>query len=231
MSILKNKLKDKFTTLPNELITDKRISFGARILYCYMIGKPNEWIILNTDIITSLEISKDTIAKYFKELLDTGWIERERITNEKGHFTGGYDYIIHEKPVLVKSPNSEKVLIRKNIEDNNNTKTTINTKTTNNTNRVFQKPTAEQINSYCKEIGVSIDANYFIDFYEARGWLISGKTKMKDWKAAIRNWARRNGQTIKTKKQEQDKQEPIFKFEQKSLTEEEKKELANMLKD
>lgn len=39
-------------------------------------------------------------------------------------------------------------------------------------------------------------AEGFIDFYESKGWMV-GKNKMKDWKAAIRNWLKRsnnNGQ-------------------------------------
>ena len=34
-----------------------------------------------------------------------------------------------------------------------------------------------------------VDAERFIDFYESKGWFV-GKNKMKDWKAAVRNWAR-----------------------------------------
>jgi uncharacterized protein YdaU (DUF1376 family) len=34
-------------------------------------------------------------------------------------------------------------------------------------------------------------AEGFIDFYESKGWMV-GKNKMKDWKAAIRNWIKRS---------------------------------------
>jgi hypothetical protein len=32
------------------------------------------------------------------------------------------------------------------------------------------------------------EANKFFNYYSSIGWLIGGKTKMKDWKAAARNW-------------------------------------------
>ena len=51
----------------------------------------------------------------------------------------------------------------------------------------FLKPTVDEINTYCSERKNSVDANIFFDFYESKGWLI-GKTKMKDWKAAVRTW-------------------------------------------
>jgi hypothetical protein len=37
----------------------------------------------------------------------------------------------------------------------------------------------------------NIDAEAFIDFYSSKNWMI-GKNKMKDWKAAVRTWERRD---------------------------------------
>lgn len=54
---------------------------------------------------------------------------------------------------------------------------------------IFKKPSLEEVETYCRERNNGIDAQSFIDFYESKGWLI-GKTKMKDWKAAIRTWER-----------------------------------------
>ena len=55
----------------------------------------------------------------------------------------------------------------------------------------FTKPTIYEIQEYCQERGNTIDAEQFFDFYESKNWLI-GKVKMKDYKAAIRNWERMN---------------------------------------
>jgi len=35
-----------------------------------------------------------------------------------------------------------------------------------------------------------INPSAFIDYYESQGWMV-GRTKMKDWRAAIRTWERR----------------------------------------
>lgn len=53
----------------------------------------------------------------------------------------------------------------------------------------FSPPTIEEIRAYILEKGYSFDAERFFDFYESKGWFV-GKNKMKDWKAAIRNWAK-----------------------------------------
>ena len=33
-----------------------------------------------------------------------------------------------------------------------------------------------------------IEAQRFFNYFESNGWLVGGRTKMKDWKAAARNW-------------------------------------------
>ena len=33
-----------------------------------------------------------------------------------------------------------------------------------------------------------IDAQKFYNHFQSNGWLVGGKSKMKDWKAAARNW-------------------------------------------
>ena len=56
---------------------------------------------------------------------------------------------------------------------------------------VLKKPSIEEIKNYCSERENNIDADYFFDYYESKGWKI-GKNTMKDWKAAVRTWERKN---------------------------------------
>lgn len=55
--------------------------------------------------------------------------------------------------------------------------------------KVFSPPSIEEVRAYCTERGNNVDAESFVDFYKSKGWLI-GKSKMKDWKAAVRTWER-----------------------------------------
>ena len=51
--------------------------------------------------------------------------------------------------------------------------------------------TEEEVKQYCLENGYTLDAQRFVDFYECKGWMV-GKNKMKNWKAAVRTWARKD---------------------------------------
>lgn len=57
---------------------------------------------------------------------------------------------------------------------------------------IFKPPTEEEVAAYCRERGNAVDAGKFHDFYSSKGWMV-GKTKMKDWKAAVRTWEREAG--------------------------------------
>lgn len=59
--------------------------------------------------------------------------------------------------------------------------------------RRFTPPSREDVQAYIAEKGYNVDAERFIDFYTSKGWVI-GKSPMKDWRAAVRNWAKRDSQ-------------------------------------
>lgn len=51
----------------------------------------------------------------------------------------------------------------------------------------FTPPTLAEVHAYCRERKNRVDPNRFVDFYASKGWMV-GKNKMKDWRAAVRNW-------------------------------------------
>ena len=63
--------------------------------------------------------------------------------------------------------------------------------------KTFSPPSLEDVRSYCKERCNHVDPESFIDFYKSKGWMI-GKNKMKDWKASVRTWERKEKQTAKS---------------------------------
>lgn len=54
----------------------------------------------------------------------------------------------------------------------------------------FVAPSLQEVTDYISEKGYPVDARQFVDFYESKGWMV-GSSKMKDWRAAVRTWSRR----------------------------------------
>ena len=58
--------------------------------------------------------------------------------------------------------------------------------------RRFTKPSRMDVYEYMAEKHVNdyeTESEKFFDFYSSKGWFV-GKNKMKDWRAAVRNWIR-----------------------------------------
>lgn len=54
--------------------------------------------------------------------------------------------------------------------------------------------TDDAITYFCEQGSSATEAKSFIDYYAANGWKVGGRSSMKDWQAAARNWLRRAGQ-------------------------------------
>jgi hypothetical protein len=56
----------------------------------------------------------------------------------------------------------------------------------------FAPPTIEEVNAYAQEIEATpAQAERFRDYYESKGWKV-GRSSMVNWKAAFRNWVRKD---------------------------------------
>jgi hypothetical protein len=128
--------------------------------------------------------NKVTISRWISELKRNGFIKIS-FTYKEGskEIANRYIQICYEGI----NKNDKEVLTK--LLKNNNTINNNNTTYSNKEGR-FKKPTLDEVKNYCILRNNNIDSEAFIDFYESKNWQI-GKNKMKDWKACIRTWERR----------------------------------------
>ena len=55
----------------------------------------------------------------------------------------------------------------------------------------FSPPSLDDVKNYCRERNNNVDPESFFDFYVSKGWKV-GSQAMKDWRAAVRTWERRD---------------------------------------
>ena len=55
---------------------------------------------------------------------------------------------------------------------------------------VFVPPDVAEVRDYVQSLGLLVEPEVFVDFYEARGWCV-GKTALKSWKPIVKLWHRR----------------------------------------
>jgi len=170
-----------YAVIPAEVRYNKKLTPNAKLLYaeitalCNMNGKCTA----STDYFCRLyEVSRVSIQKWLKILEDNNYIKRVNI------YKLGSKQIEARVITLVNIPTKEK------FTDNTNINITNTNLTDSNKKALFKKPTLDQVKNYCILRKNNIDAEAFIDFYKSKGWQI-GKETMKDWKAAVRTWERR----------------------------------------
>lgn len=94
------------------------------------------------------------------------------------------------RPVTKDKPNDNQDKTKAEPKEKDNVKE----KVKDNDNSVvrFTPPTKQDVMDYCQEKGYTdVDVERFMNYYTSNGWMV-GKNKMKDWKAAMRNWARKD---------------------------------------
>lgn len=66
----------------------------------------------------------------------------------------------------------------------------------------FDEPSREDVQHYCDEQNLcNVDVDGFLNYYISVGWKV-GNRQMKDWKAAARNWDKRQQKFDKEKQSE-----------------------------
>ena len=108
MNTLRNELKEKYSQIPNDLITDLSLCHGSLRVLLYLFTKPDTWNVYNKDICKQLNISEQTLTKYWKKLLSSKWLRREQARDVNGHLNGGYVYRIGNFTVSIQSTETVK---------------------------------------------------------------------------------------------------------------------------
>lgn len=96
--IVRSKRKQRYVTIENDVIRDKRLSFKARGLLAYLLSLPDDWRISSQYLATVAPDGRDGIRTGLQELEQTGYLVRQRIQNpDNGRWS--WQQVVHETPV------------------------------------------------------------------------------------------------------------------------------------
>lgn len=190
--------EENFVTLQGWMVTQLNLKGAALIIYAIIYGfsQDSNGCFQGTASYLSewASVSTNRVYEILKTLTEQKLIEKiekevngVKVCDYRTTKVGHPPTKLATPPNKVGHPVPNKVgidnIITHNLIDNNKT----------NTKQSFKKPTIEELKAYCIQNNISIDCEYFFDYYESNGWKVSN-SPMKDWKATIRNWARREKQ-------------------------------------
>jgi len=117
-------------------------------------------------------------------------IQRRSEAGKKGMARRWNNKTITDDNTVITDDNTVKQNIT-NITVSDSVSVSVSDKDIKDKRKTFVKPTVEEVKAYCKERNNKVDPYQFVDFYESKGWKV-GNQPMKDWKAAVRTWEKRD---------------------------------------
>jgi len=184
-------LEENFIIIPESIYRDERLSPRAVLLYGLVLSlSQNGFCWANNRFFAErLGVSKDRVSRIVSELAECGFV---RLSPDPDSGTRRIYPLVEKTTGIGENTNTP---CQKNqtalVENANHRKySEQNIENTSAKRKRFQPPSVSEVADYCREHSLSMDAERFVDYYTANGWM-AGRSRMRDWQAAARNWARR----------------------------------------
>lgn len=228
---------DSFFLLTNEVARDTNLSDGAFRLLIFMLSCSDYFDFNTKGLAQCLNMTPSAVNVRVQELQKAGYISIKKQRDSNGRIESfvwdvfetpfpvlpNMDKTKHGENQIWKSPNMAKSIFGKSEHiRNTNSKEIPNKRNTKEKKATFKIPTIEEVRAYCQERKNNVDPEAFFDFYTSKGWKV-GRDPMRDWKAAVRNWERRD-------KAEPKKKAETFDLEAWAEQKQKEQESANGLK-
>ena len=181
--------------IPIEIWQDKSLSWNENILLMEIdsfTAKDRECYISNEYIAELLGVTDRCARKYLSHLLQLGLIRvvkfdgRKRYVESTISFQAEWNICSRQDGVSVPHTDNNEYINNNSLYKRESSR--------------FQKPSIDEIRQYCISRNNSVDPEQFFNFYESKGWTI-GKSPMKDWRAAVRTWEKREKEVPQRKRE------------------------------
>ena len=198
--------------IPIEIWQDKSLSWNEKILLMEIdsfTSKGHECYISNEYIAELLGVSMSWASKCLSHLMEIGYVKMVRFDGRKRYV----ESTIQFKADLNNSSMQDGTLVQHtNIENKYINNNSLYKKSSSH----FQKPSLDEIRQYCISRGNKVDPEQFFNFYESKGWMV-GRSHMKDWRAAVRTWEKREKEIPQRKRSPLTKNESVLEHNLKVM--------------
>lgn len=190
--------KDWYDSLKGLSPEERLAIYEAVMRYAFEGEEPQDKLVKYATALMRKAIDRDNgkydeVSRKRKEAAEKRWQERKSMQTMQVYASD------------TNNADNDNDNVNDNDNDNDNEPTNVGNKektskegkkkvATTSGQRRFVKPTVEEVEAYCRERGNSVDAQHFVDFYESKGWKV-GSNAMKDWRAAVRTWEKRDGRS------------------------------------
>lgn len=126
--IIRRKHTAHYTVVGNAPLNDRRLSAEALGVLVYLLGRPDDWKVMPEQLAERFDCGRDRIRRIIGELVDAGYIVRQRVRDEDSKAFTSTDYWVYdepqggeprpEKPSVAPEPRPEKPALEKPSPEN-----------------------------------------------------------------------------------------------------------------
>lgn len=95
-----SKRENPYVMIDKYGLNDERLSWKAKGLLAYLLSKPDDWQVYESDLIKRAADGRDSVRTGLRELEKFGYLSRRQIRGENGSF-GHMEYIVYERPITL----------------------------------------------------------------------------------------------------------------------------------
>lgn len=95
-----SKRENPYVMIDKYGLNDERLSWKAKGLLAYLLSKPDDWQVYESDLIKRAADGRDSVRTGLRELEKYGYLSRRQIRGENGSF-GHMEYIVYERPITL----------------------------------------------------------------------------------------------------------------------------------
>ncbi|MBN9459042.1 MAG: hypothetical protein J0I54_20610 [Bosea sp.] len=92
--IIRRRRTRNFTILENEVLDDERLSLAAMGLLAWLRSRPSDWSLSVEHLRGRFKVGRDKMHELVRELVEAGWITRERKRDEVTKAYCGIEYVV-----------------------------------------------------------------------------------------------------------------------------------------
>lgn len=107
--IYRNKTKNKFSVIANQIVQSDTIGFFERGILIYLLSKPDDWETRTTELMKNGKCGRDKILKALGRLESAGYLKRYRTRDNSGQYIWNTDICeFPNKTPLPEKPDTDK---------------------------------------------------------------------------------------------------------------------------
>src|SRR4051794_23321245 len=99
--IIRRRYNANYCVIPNKIMDDKELSAEGLGVLCYLLSRPPNWSVYAEQLKDRFGCGRERMYRILNEIIDLGYIRRERLRCATSKKFTEYEYIVYDDPQAI----------------------------------------------------------------------------------------------------------------------------------